>query len=267
MRYLFGFLCVCALGLMPLMGCSETSGTGGTAGTGGIGGDGGNGGTAGSGGSGGMETKTLVLRTYEADGWGLGPPLAGVEVCETDTSNCTTSDDGGFAYLQLRANREISYTMTKDGHMPWMAGDVTDEAFQDEGWPGFPMYPDEYIREFAEANMMAYPLTGGLTSHHMNPAATAGVTYELIDEAGRTYYLDDDPARTMRFDLTATTPDGFGGFWEVPAGAHQVEFGGTATNCTVALAWPGDAPNRVKVPVRVGHITLASMNCDVQQAQ
>jgi hypothetical protein len=211
-----------------------------------------------------METKTLVLRTYEADGWGLGPPLAGVEVCETDTSNCTTSDDGGIASLQLRANREISYTMTKDGHMPWMAGDVTDEAFQDEGWPGFPMYPDEYIREFAEANMMAYPLTGGLTSHHMNPAATAGVTYELIDEAGRTYYLDDDPARTMRFDLTATTPDGFGGFWEVPAGAHQVEFGGTATNCTGALAWPGDAPNRVKVPVRVGHITLASMNCDVQ---
>jgi hypothetical protein len=25
MRYLFGFLCVCALGLMPLVGCSETS--------------------------------------------------------------------------------------------------------------------------------------------------------------------------------------------------------------------------------------------------
>jgi hypothetical protein len=27
MRYLFGFLCVCALGLMPLVGCSETGGT------------------------------------------------------------------------------------------------------------------------------------------------------------------------------------------------------------------------------------------------
>jgi hypothetical protein len=42
MRYLFGFLCVCALGLMPLMGCSETSG------------EGGSGGSAGSGGTGGM---------------------------------------------------------------------------------------------------------------------------------------------------------------------------------------------------------------------
>jgi hypothetical protein len=32
MRYLFGFMCVCALGVMPLVGCSETGGTGGTGG-------------------------------------------------------------------------------------------------------------------------------------------------------------------------------------------------------------------------------------------
>ena len=42
MRYLSGFLCVCALGVMPLVGCSETTG------------DGGSGGTAGDGGSAGM---------------------------------------------------------------------------------------------------------------------------------------------------------------------------------------------------------------------
>jgi len=47
MRYLFGFLCVCALGVVPLVGCSETGGdggSGGSAGTGGMGGDGGTGG-------------------------------------------------------------------------------------------------------------------------------------------------------------------------------------------------------------------------------
>jgi len=44
MRYLFGLLCVCALGLM---GCSETSGTGGSGGDGGVGGDGGSGGVGG----------------------------------------------------------------------------------------------------------------------------------------------------------------------------------------------------------------------------
>jgi hypothetical protein len=36
MRYLFGFLCVCALGLVPLVGCGDdTTGDGGTAGMGG----------------------------------------------------------------------------------------------------------------------------------------------------------------------------------------------------------------------------------------
>ena len=33
MRYLFGFLCVCALGIMPVVGCSETAGDGGSGGT------------------------------------------------------------------------------------------------------------------------------------------------------------------------------------------------------------------------------------------
>jgi len=42
MRYLLGFMCVLAVGIMPLVGCSETTG------------DGGSGGSAGSGGTGGM---------------------------------------------------------------------------------------------------------------------------------------------------------------------------------------------------------------------
>jgi hypothetical protein len=41
MRYLFGFLFVCALGLMPLVGCSETAGEGGSGGSVGDGGAGG----------------------------------------------------------------------------------------------------------------------------------------------------------------------------------------------------------------------------------
>jgi hypothetical protein len=64
MRYLIGFLLVLvlALGITPLLGCSDTDssagvesgGTGGTVGTGGIGGTGGTVGTGGSGGTGGM---------------------------------------------------------------------------------------------------------------------------------------------------------------------------------------------------------------------
>jgi len=50
MRYLCGFVCVCALGLVPLVGCSEGGGdgdSGGSAGTGGMGGNGGAGGVGG----------------------------------------------------------------------------------------------------------------------------------------------------------------------------------------------------------------------------
>jgi len=49
MRYVFGFICVLALGVM---GCSEAAGTGGSAGDGGAGGLGGAGGAGGQGGSG-----------------------------------------------------------------------------------------------------------------------------------------------------------------------------------------------------------------------
>jgi len=55
MRYLVGFICVLALGVTPMVGCSETGGGGGSggfAGAGGIGG-GGSGGFAGAGGIGG----------------------------------------------------------------------------------------------------------------------------------------------------------------------------------------------------------------------
>ena len=41
MRYLFGFLCACALGVVPLVGCSETAGAGGSGGSAGVDGLGG----------------------------------------------------------------------------------------------------------------------------------------------------------------------------------------------------------------------------------
>lgn len=54
MRYVFGFLCVCVLGVMPLVGCSETTGDGGSGGTAGDGGSAGHGGSGGDGGSAGV---------------------------------------------------------------------------------------------------------------------------------------------------------------------------------------------------------------------
>ena len=94
MRYLFGFLCVCALGVMPLVGCSETTGdggSGGTAGDGGTGGMAGNGGSAGTGGIAG------------SGGTGGMPECQNPEDCD-DSNDCTenTCTDGlcEFAPLQ-----------------------------------------------------------------------------------------------------------------------------------------------------------------------
>jgi hypothetical protein len=79
MRYLFGFMCVLALGVM---GCGETAGTGGSGGTGGVGGgSAGAGGTAGSAGSGGS-------------GGGICDDLEAFECI--DEPSCTPLLDSGF---------------------------------------------------------------------------------------------------------------------------------------------------------------------------
>ena len=211
-------------------------------------------------------TARHILTTYEgpAEGvkMGLGPVLQGVGVCETDMDNCVTSGADGKAQLMLPANQEVSYIVSTDGRIPWMAAEVPDETTISLQ-PGYAMWLDEDVEAFAEANTIPYPLTGGAVLLHMNPTRTEGVTFTLVDDAGAlAYYADEDGF--FRFDLTETTVNGFGGFFEIAPGDRQIEFGGSATNCTATLGWPGDAPNRVKVPVRVGHVTLASMDCDVQ---
>ena len=88
----------------------------------------------------------------------------------------------------------------------------------------------------------------------------AGGTFDLLDEAATPFYSDEQQETTV--GLTATTSTGRGGFFEVAPGEHQIEFGGTATNCTARTAWPGDTANRIRVPVRAGHLSYGSMSCD-----
>jgi len=86
------------------------------------------------------------------------------------------------------------------------------------------------------------------------------VAFDLVDETATAVYIDE--AGNPNPDLTATTSFGQGAFLEVTPGEHQVEFGGVFTNCTAWTGWPGDAANRIKVPVRAGYYSYASMNCD-----
>ena len=112
MRYLFGFMCVCALGVMPLVGCSETTGDGGSGGTAGDGGSAGAGGTggmagvggsAGSGGTGGM---AACERFHECDDSNecTDDAWAGDTCQNTAVEDGTECDDGNECTVSACAN-------------------------------------------------------------------------------------------------------------------------------------------------------------------
>jgi len=188
-----------------------------------------------------------------------GPSLEGVEACETDTINCATSDVNGEARLTLPRNQPtINLTVTKDGYAPYLTGDVMTDLKRRRTF----MVSDAQMADLAEDLMIEYPLTGGIVALHAWPAtAGPGVTYDLVDETAKGYYNDEAGIPTL--GLAATTANSGGGFLEVPQGEYQIEFGGTATTCIPGGAWPGDAANRIKVPVKVAHVTYGSMfTCD-----
>jgi hypothetical protein len=205
--------------------------------------------------------STLQLRVVvneAVEGLGAiysGPRLEGVEVCETDTINCATTDADGEARLLVPKNEEISYTMTKDGYVPYLNG-IKPQDTQGGGFRSF-MVSNAQMADLAEDLMIPYPLTGGIVVLRAGAPRMAGVTFALVDETAVGYYIDEAGAVTL--DLTATTSGGDGGFLEVTPREHQIEFGGTATNCRLGRGWQGDATNRIRLLVRVGHITYGQM--------
>jgi hypothetical protein len=188
-----------------------------------------------------------------------GPRLEGAEVCEgeTDTSNCVTTDVNGEARLLVPRDKEmISYTVTKEGYAPFLNGVVTDRS---KGQSVF-MVSDAQVETLAKDLAIPYPLTGGIVALRAFPRPMGGVTFAVDDETAVGYYVDE--AWAVRLDLTATTSKGDGGFLEVTPGVREIDFGGTATTCIPGRGWPG-GENRIRVPVKVGHITYGQMySCD-----
>ena len=107
MRYLFGFVCVCALGIVQLVGCSEGGGEGGSGGSAGTGGEGG-------GGTGGMpecqnpedcDDANDCTGNVCADGMCEYSPLADGTACD-ESNECTTG---------MCASGECDTTPVQDG--------------------------------------------------------------------------------------------------------------------------------------------------------
>lgn len=271
MRYLIALIGISAMVVFFLLDCGEavydTGGAGGT------------GGTAGSGGTP-PELATLFAKVFEPD-----PPLSEIpipeaRICQLDTENCAFSDRKGRVEIRVpRTHDEIAFTVEKEGYGSWVYPNVTDEWFPEAGFEPsdpvrFPMYPHETLAEIAEQIGTSYPWEGGIVGlvRWLNP--NKGVKFiavgPTINEVGPSFYFDAS-TRQYSVDLEATTyllgledyPLGEGGFAEVSPGVQQFEMAGAAGRCDHASwAWPGDAPNRIRIPVLEGYQTYGSMRCD-----
>lgn len=212
--------------------------------------------------SGNAETVTLTATVTEAPSLDRdffeGPPLEGVELCQADTTNCATTGTDGMASITLPASRELSFTISREGYVTYLAGDVTDEPMIATG--NYPMVSDAIMQQEAERLMFEWPSSStGLLALAAFPVH-AGVTWEIAQASATAYYIDT--MGVAQTDLSSTTGFGRGGFLEVSEGVHEVDFGGAVASCTARTAWPSDTANRVRVPVRAGYISFGSMDCD-----
>ena len=200
-----------------------------------------------------------ALVKFSIYGWpGARVGLEGVELCEADTTNCTTTDANGEAALQLPVG-EIIFTKTKEGLGSYLVpmvnpveGLVHDSA----------MASEDLLETLHAQTMTAYPLSGvGRVSADVLPFPE-GATLDLFDDtgapAGIRYYTDRGPV--WRLDLSAMTSTGGAGFLDVSSGEYQILVGGSAADCAPRPAWPGRfLPNRL--PVREGWISQVTASC------
>ncbi|MBW2191392.1 MAG: hypothetical protein JRG93_17745 [Deltaproteobacteria bacterium] len=251
MRYLFGFLCSCALGLAPVVGCGETTGDGGS------GGSAGNGGMGGDGGDGGANTATVIVH---ASGFeppqGTTGPLEGVQVCETGTTNCVMTGADGIGELELPVDQETSVTLDKEGRGSYLHSVIipAEGAIVTQG-----LALDARLEDMYGRVMSPYPPEGAGTAF-VDLRNVAGATFELVGTTGKAFYRDEE--LNWSLDFTATTSDGTGGFVEVSPGVVQIDIGGTADNCVLVRGWPGDSENSARMLVREGYFSHVTLECD-----
>ncbi len=278
-QYLGILLLIAALGSVLLLDCGEA------------GVERGSGGASGEGGAGGAEPELASVEMYVFDwsalplsltpaaGGSLPPPevpLEGVEVCQLDTDNCVTTDSEGLTEIFFpRDGTEIAFTIVHEGYGRWVFSNAIDERFPELfGSPlRFPLYTHAYLEAIAAQVDVSYPWEKGMVALGRWPPQR-GVKFmpvgPTVDEVGAAFYFDDE---TLRYSLEADAtgiiqaindfPLSQGGFAEVTPGVHQFELSGEAGHCTHASwSWPGDAPNRFRIPVLEGYTTYGSMRCE-----
>jgi hypothetical protein len=206
--------------------------------------------------------ETVQLEVSVRVGNGGESPVPGVALCEAnpgthmETENCTTTDSDGRAVLALPEDREVSWTLTKDGHGKILVADVTDATIRRN--LAILMATDGWLDSAATDVGTGYPPVGEGVIILITPRQ--GLTFHLVTGTGRVYYNDEN--RQPRPELEETTSSGFGGFVEVGPGNVEIEIQGMTEECSVDLGWPGSANNRIRVPVREGYYTYTAITCE-----
>jgi hypothetical protein len=236
----------------------------------------------GEGGAGGIPepgTVSVGLLIYEYDRFVTPPrvylPIDGARVCELNSDNCVTSNSVGDATIELPADQETGFTVEKPGFGSWVYPNVTDESLMQYGDQPYtiPLISDEQLAAIANDLQTPYPWHDGvvvLQRWLSGPGVRFVPVGPTADSVSRAFYFDV-AAMKYRLDLNQTTPEldtadmplGQGGFVEVEPGVHQFEFTGNMMGCyTTSWGWPGDAPNRLRLPVREGYRTYGSIRCE-----
>jgi hypothetical protein len=221
-------------------------------------------------------------RTYSLSVTESGGLLStGAQICELGNgSNCEETDELGEATISVPPDREVAFTIEKSGYGPLLIADVSDERFgQNADGTGrgiFRIYPVEELQLIASSLGVQYPWEEGVVVLRVAlPRPFPGVVFRPLgstaDAVGASFYYDANAEEYTR-DLEETTrvstghllPLAEGGFTEVSPGDHRFEFAGTGAACSVpSWGWPvEDQPNAVRLPVRAGYTTYASMNCE-----
>jgi len=199
---------------------------------------------------------SFSVRWYPAPGEDPAP-LEGVQICETDATNCVVTDANGAATLQLPVGGpEFSYTVEKEEYAKYLIGDINPRGFSQT----IVMVTDDEMAEQHERVMSVYPMRGTGTVLLEILPPLPGATFDLMGATGMPFYLDEEGNWSR--DLTATSSWGWGGFTDVSPGEFQVNLGGIA-GCALpgGIGWFGDVKSSVRFPVQEGYTTLAAMRC------
>jgi hypothetical protein len=205
-------------------------------------------------------TPESVEFTLRVVGRGNPEPIEGVQFCQLDIVNCAETDSDGLATIRLPPNTDTGWTLVKEGYLPI----VTPVHLDGDSGFSFTLDTDQEMTSLAQTSGFIYPYRdwGDVTITLGAGNTFVCVEFELANAVGQRFCTDEEGVPDSTLDAT-TCSWGRCSFMEVAPGIREIDFGGTAEACSLGWAWPGNHQDQIRVPVREGFRTYATIDCAV----